>query len=94
MANEYKLRTIKDIWDKVPADRIQDCLTELGIMMATNKGIAETMKEISKASNLPQIGWDFPEEITWTDDGKGHLETHFGEHMAVNIDRDTPGPTP
>jgi hypothetical protein len=30
---KYELRTLKDVFDKVPIDRIGDCMKEIGIAM-------------------------------------------------------------
>lgn len=40
---EYELTTIKDIFDKVPSDRIRVCLHELGIAMEQTKAMAELL---------------------------------------------------
>lgn len=37
MNKEYKLTTIKDIFDKVPASRILDCCNEIGTVFNTGK---------------------------------------------------------
>lgn len=77
MTNSYELTTIRDIFDKVPADRIQDCCRELGTLLAQSKGLAELIQCTGEA-----IGFDeaqplmkMPETYTWVDDGKGEIVT-------------------
>ena len=64
MSQTYELTTIKDIFDKVPADRIELCCQELGSLMAQYKSLAEAMPE---AGLLPE----FP--LKWIDDDKGEV---------------------
>lgn len=68
---QYELRTIKDIFDRVPIDRVDTLFKELRVLMeqaAFVRGVAE----ISEGAVL------FPDCITWLDDGKGEVVASFG----------------
>lgn len=66
MKNEYELTTIKDIFDKVPADKMAACLDELSEMMRQAKILKDSFGIIGQA-------FIFPDSITWIDDSKGEV---------------------
>lgn len=74
----YQLATIKDIFDKVPTDRIRDCMGELGVLLsqaAASRDLFAACAEelgLSRESAEPKL----PEFFTWVDDGKGELTFH------------------
>lgn len=84
MGESYELTTIRDIFDKVPADRIQECCRELGVLLAQTKALTELVGATVEAIGgpalsipLPQlVGITFP--IVWVDDDKGELTTRVG----------------
>lgn len=80
MSEQYELTTIRDIFDKVPADRIKDCCEELGILLAQTKATASLAGYPTEC-----VAIDFP--IVWTDDGKGELrmelENDDGEGLTI-----------
>lgn len=53
----YELATLRDIYEKVPADRLEACLTELGVHLAQIKRENEFS---GKTLKMP---------VVWTDDG-------------------------
>lgn len=67
MTKEYELRTLKDVFDKLPADRIPVCLIEIAHVMSTAKALIETSGQEGQVH--------FPDVTVWKDDGKG--ETGF-----------------
>lgn len=76
---EYKLTTIKDIFELVPADRIGDCMEELTTLLVQAKGmlgVIETAGEILGAKK-EDIECLCPETFTWVDDGKGEIVSNF-----------------
>ena len=88
MSKEYKLTTLQDILDKVPADRIEDCMKELATMFTDAKGLCEvTLKGQGKEYEAGDI--TLPEFITWIDDGKGDIqaimEPEDGEGPSIRI---------
>ena len=60
MTKTYQLTTIKDIFDKVPADRIETCLME----MARNMLYAKNLGDLIGAPI------ELREPFEWVDDGK------------------------
>lgn len=79
MDEQYELTTIRDIFDKVPADRIKDCCRELGMILAQTKALTELMAATAENVDFPgvfspdTVGIGFP--IVWIDDSKGELVT-------------------
>ena len=75
MSASYELTTIKDIFRKVPADRIRDCCNELGVMLSQAKSLEELMTATASAlgSDAIAVG-EIPDVITWLDDGLGDIE--------------------
>ena len=59
MSNTYQLTTLKDVFDKVPPDRIEACLAEVARGMVYAKHLGELAGE--------PLAWQEPCE--WTDDG-------------------------
>ena len=80
---KYELKTIRDIYEKIPIDRIDDCLKELAIAIKQAKATIGLLKEVEKdiSGKEPQVFADnnsrFPDVITWNDDGKGEILTHI-----------------
>ena len=72
---EYELRTIKDIFDKVPADRIKTCMEELATLIIQAKAIDGLFWGIAaEIAGKESVGHTaFPDMIVWNDDDKGKL---------------------
>lgn len=79
-APQYELRTLKDIFELVPADRINDCCKELGQML-TQARYQLQLVEAASAALGEEIdmaeAFRFPDSVTWTDDGNGEIETRM-----------------
>lgn len=77
MSNTYQLITIKDIFDKVPPDRIETCMREIATAMLYTKEIGEFMGA--------SLGWKEPCE--WIDDGKEDqtivINDQHGDHALT-----------
>lgn len=73
----YELTTIRDIFEKVPTDRIQDCCRELGTMLAQSKALSDLLEAAGESLDQPAelVRLKMPDTVTWTDDGKGELTT-------------------
>lgn len=76
METKYELKTLKDVFDKVPADRISDCLNELAISMIQAKAMQGIMDCVSE-NKMPVFEW--PESVEWIDDGKHEIGLSFYE---------------
>lgn len=68
----YELTTIKDIFDKVPADRVSTCMAEITTLIL---GAKEKQAAVSEAAQMlgGSIRTYFPESVNWMDDGKGEV---------------------
>ena len=77
----YELSTLRDVFDKVPADRIVDCLTELAVGMAR----AKHMHELGVEATGGAIGIAWPETVTWVDDGAGSLEMLYQDVDGADL---------
>lgn len=72
---EYELTTIKDIFDKVPTDRIGACMHELTAMLMQSAALRDIIKHAAAGEGVhADEAFSFPELLTWTDDGKGNID--------------------
>lgn len=78
----YRFSTFQELLDRVPSNRICDCLDEIGKMLSASKAMMElhfhVMCEMMKKDGLPEPQMSesllkLPKEIEWIDDGKGNL---------------------
>ena len=90
----YRFATLQQLVDEVPSDRIMDCLTELGKILQSAKGMAEltylvaeniAAKEGKTLPPLPKQILVLPETLEWIDDGKGELEARMQTLDGVNL---------
>lgn len=73
------LSTIKDIYDTVPTDRLQECLHELGVVMIQARGMDKAFCVAAEAVNRgerPEEAFEWPETITWVD-GKKEIDVSY-----------------
>lgn len=84
---DYYLHTIKDIFDKVPADRIKTCLDELAIAMQQAKAMEKllelSMSEVSGQKVEGIVRW--PETSVWVDDGNGTIDMRYVDQDGVPL---------
>ena len=73
---KYELRTLKDVFDKVPIDRIGDCMKEIGIEMIQAKAMLGLMNIVAESEASV---FQFPESTAWIDDGKNEIGVSFYE---------------
>lgn len=75
LPKKYKFKTIKDLYEKVPVDRIETCLKELAVILIQSKHLENAMclatNEIT--GKMPDRAFAFPDEIVWVDDGEAEL---------------------
>lgn len=81
MNKSYEISTIKDVFNKVPTDRIRDCLNELGVLLSQAAAMRDMIKSVADATGVEytddQIA-QLPDVFTWEDDGKGELSLNIG----------------
>ena len=73
---KYEIRTLADIFNKVPADKIELCMAEIAASMALSKATSTDFE-------VPMV---WPGVIEWIDDGKqenGFTLTHNGEEILT-----------
>ena len=90
----YRFATLQQLVDEVPADRIMDCMTELGKILQTTKAMAELTymvaqnlaeKDGKTIPPLPKQIIKLPEYMEWIDDGKGELSAHMMTEDGGNL---------
>jgi len=83
----YEITTLKDIFDKVPADRIKACLHELAIAMEQTKAMRDLLNAAGNAIHEDSGDIDFvwPEKTTWVDDGKGEIDLKFTDSTGTEL---------
>lgn len=78
-AMQYELTTIKDIFDNVPASKIETCLKEMAAGMVQAKHMNEILKTTAEELTGHEIekAIEWPEICTWIDDDKGEIHLTF-----------------
>lgn len=77
----YRFSTFQELVDIVPADRISDCMTELGEILQAAKATAEltiaVAEDLARADGKKvqkcMSAITLPDAFTWRDDGKREL---------------------
>lgn len=85
MAKQYELTTLKDIFEKVPLDRVEVCMKELTQLMLQCKIIQAGIREAAVGGKEGMAKAFWPEPVTWVDDGKGEITSNVqlnGEHIG------------
>lgn len=75
MDKRYEIRTLKDIFDKVPADRWETMIAELLPMFRQADAIRTLAREVSTIVGVGPETVVFEERIVWIDDDTGELTT-------------------
>jgi len=71
----YQLTTLADVFNKVPADKIELCMAEIGLAMA-----------LAKATSIDlEVQMVWPEVTEWIDDGKGEVGFDLVDANGQNI---------
>jgi hypothetical protein len=97
MSNEYKLKNFQDIVDKVPTDRIRDCMMELAELLFQTKAAMELTVNVARhlaekeGKELPPLPEGvsgmlrLPEEVTWMDDGRGEVTAVLSDKQGLQF---------
>jgi hypothetical protein len=87
---KYKLTTLKDVFELVPADRIKACLLELATAMERAKAMRELLELVGSAVTEKAVVCEmqWPESVTWIDDGAGELGLVYRDDSGVLIRQD------
>lgn len=87
IAVEYKISTIKDIYEKVPFDRVELCMKELSILIRqaqATKSLCNDVANVVFGKPFDKVG--FPETLVWKDDNEGKITMNIsinGEEAMV-----------
>jgi hypothetical protein len=84
----YRFSTFQELTDRVPSDRIRDCMEEIGTVIAAAKATVElhysVARQLAKIEGKelpsPEEGEqviELPPEFEWIDDGKRELEAQL-----------------
>ena len=75
MSDKYELRTIKDIFDKVPPDRLEICMQELCEGIKQGQDARRRMELLAETlgGGKANLSTFWPEISTWVDDGLGDV---------------------
>jgi hypothetical protein len=94
----YQFTTFQQLFDRVPSEKIELCLREIGISLAQAKATGELLYETAKAlaerdgkpfPERPESLFVLPDPLEWHDDGKGKIETTLsgfsnGESIVIS----------
>jgi len=74
---KYELTTLKDIFNNVPIDRVEDCMKELAALLIQAKTIDMSMRAVAHltAGDAADVRTEWPEPVIWVDDGEGNIVT-------------------
>ena len=88
---EYQLTTIKDIFDNVPADKIELCMKELAVGIIQAKSMNNLFCKVAGAlqGEQPDRAVEWPETCTWIDDDKGEIDLSFVGEDGESIELKT-----
>lgn len=62
----YELKSFEDVFNKVPAERIEVCMKEITALITQAKATRTLANSLG-------LEIEFPEILTWTDDDKGEV---------------------
>ena len=68
---EYEIKTIQDIIEKIPTDKVGVCMKELTVCIIH----AKLSVDIARALD-PNATFNCPANFKWTDDDKGNVKVH------------------
>ena len=84
MVTHYKLRTLRDAFDQVPAAKLATCMREIAESMEQARSVAELID--ATAQGLGGSASSFwPEECEWVDDGKEDKTITIVNHKTNEI---------
>lgn len=74
----YRLKTIRDIAEQVPEDRLEVLFAEMLTGMLAAKKLEKSIRVVAEAITGEEVNPEdallqWPEYYTWTDDGKGRI---------------------
>ena len=85
MSKTYMLRTLADVFDQVPRDRIETCMAELAKGMKYAKSLEELLCATATELGGGKMALQWPETCPWTDDDaqKITIEVHDSDGIQL-----------
>lgn len=75
----YKLRTLRDVFDTIPTDRIQLCMREIADGFIRAKQVCEVLNAAAEALGEPAPEFRLPDELEWIDNDEGVITVNIGD---------------
>jgi hypothetical protein len=77
--NQYPIKTLRDIFNLPTLEQMKVCLDEISTLMVQSRATHDLMVATVNIVHGQDIkkAFEWPDEIVWTDDGKGLIESHF-----------------
>lgn len=73
MTEAIKIRTLKDLFEKVPSEKLGKAMRELTVLMHETHAV----NAACAAEGVPPV--QFPDEIEWTDDDRGEVTINLSD---------------
>lgn len=71
MTTKYKLTTLRDVYEKVPAEKLALCMREIAEGMEHAKALEALMSAAGESlDHSSSVSTIWPDECVWIDDGK------------------------
>lgn len=88
----YELKTLRDVYAKVPKDRVAACMAELAASIGMLQTGRDSILSIAHGSDFAAMSGealDFPDVVFWTDDGQPVLDKgHEGADAITRMETD------
>lgn len=81
----YRFSTLNELLDAVPADRVEACVDELGVIMVKTahlRGLIAAAAQLEDPT-APVPSVRLPDPFEWIDDGKQQLEIKLGDTATL-----------
>jgi hypothetical protein len=80
----YEFSTFQEFFERVPADRMADCLAELAINFSMAKSMMGVINPIAKSLGGSEYKSLFQMPLVWHDDKKGDIKSILGFGSDAN----------
>ena len=86
MPTEYKLTTLRDVYERVPQNKIAICMREIALGMELARGMQKILNAAAdEVDPGTTAGLEWPAEVTWVDDNDSTVTL-----MGVTDDSEDP----
>ena len=69
----YDISTLRDIFEKVPTDRVPALMREMEVMIIQAQAMRDLVRSVSDDG---EVGIEWPGVVVWTDDEKHTIDLH------------------